>query len=56
MGFTAYMGKGSDTKEKSSWKSMLLLIGAGIVHGMFVSSGPLLIGYLSNEIKEKDKL
>ena len=42
-----------DTKEKSSWKSMLLLIGAGIVHGMFVSGGPLLIGYLSNEIKEK---
>ena len=32
---------------------MLLLIGAGIVHGMFVSGGPLLIGYLSNEIKEK---
>lgn len=51
--YNIYGQRQRDTKEKSSWKSMLLLIGAGIVHGMFVSGGPLLIGYLSNEIKEK---
>lgn len=51
--YSIYGQRQRDTKEKSSWKSMLLLIGAGIVHGMFVSGGPLLIGYLSNEIKEK---
>ncbi|WP_367567333.1 sulfite exporter TauE/SafE family protein [Lacrimispora sp.] len=34
-------------------KSVLLLVGSGIVHGMFVSGGPLLIGYLSGVIKEK---
>lgn len=51
--YSIYGSRQRDTKEKSSWKSMLLLIGAGIVHGMFVSGGPLLIGYLSNEIKEK---
>lgn len=51
--YSIYGQRQRDTKEKTSWKSMLLLIGAGIVHGMFVSGGPLLIGYLSNEIKEK---
>lgn len=34
--------------------SILLLIGAGIIHGMFVCGGPLLTGYLSKRIKEKD--
>lgn len=30
-----------------------LLAGAGIAHGMFVSGGPLLIGYLTKRVKEK---
>lgn len=34
-------------------KSIALLVSSGIVHGMFVSGGPLLIGYLSRVIKEK---
>lgn len=49
-------GKGkkpTQTTEGSTGKSMALLVGAGIVHGMFVSGGPLLIGYLSRTIKEK---
>lgn len=33
--------------------SNVLLILAGIVHGIFVSGGPLLIGYLSKIIKDK---
>ncbi len=51
--YKLYGKKKAQTEEKSSWKSMALLISAGIVHGMFVSGGPLLIGYLSQEIKEK---
>ena len=38
---------------KENLKSLALLVGAGVVHGMFVSGGPLLIGYLSRSIKEK---
>ena len=34
-------------------KSISLLVSSGIVHGMFVSGGPLLIGYLSKAIREK---
>lgn len=37
----------------SGLKSGLLLISSGVVHGMFVSGGPLLIAYLSGVIKEK---
>ncbi len=46
-----------DSKEnagkKDKIKALALLVGSGIVHGMFVSGGPLLIGYLSKAIKEK---
>ncbi len=34
-------------------KSCGLLLGSGVAHGMFVSGGPLLIGYLSKTIKDK---
>lgn len=40
-------------KERSKFTYFLLLISSGIVHGMFVCGGPLLIGYLSQKIKEK---
>lgn len=36
-------------------KNVFYLTGAGIIHGMFVSGGPLLIGYLSGKIKEKNE-
>lgn len=39
--------------KKEDVKSIALLVSSGIVHGMFVSGGPLLIGYLSKAIKEK---
>lgn len=39
--------------KKENIKSIALLISSGVVHGMFVSGGPLLIGYLSRTIKEK---
>lgn len=33
---------------------LLLLVAAGAVHGIFVSGGPLLIGYLTRRVKEKE--
>lgn len=39
------------SKEKKY--AILLLPVAGIVHGIFVSGGPLLIGYLSERLKDK---
>ena len=36
------------------WYSYLALGGAGVVHGMFSSGGPLAIIYTSSSVKEKD--
>ncbi len=48
-------GKAKQKVEVKGEKAgqIVLLVSAGIVHGMFVSGGPLLIGYLSRTIKEK---
>ena len=40
-------------RKKSRGRSAFVLVLAGIAHGMFVSGGPLLIGYLSGVIKDK---
>ena len=42
-------GKGAGTKLLE----LTLLGGAGIAHGIFVSGGPLLIGYLTGRIRDK---
>ncbi len=36
-------------------RNFFLLVAAGVVHGMFVSGGPLLVGYLSKRLGEKDQ-
>ena len=41
-----------ETKEASKLTVLLLPL-AGIVHGIFVSGGPLLIGYLSKRLKDR---
>lgn len=41
------------TSEKESPAAVLLLPLAGVVHGIFVSGGPLLIGYLTRKIHDK---
>ena len=38
-----------------SWYSYLALVGAGLVHGMFSSGGPLAIVYATTAIREKDR-
>lgn len=43
-----------EIEEKPQKGSALLLLGAGIAHGIFVSGGPLLIGYLTKKIKDKE--
>ena len=40
-------------KPENPAASNLLLVSAGIVHGIFVSGGPLLIGYLTKKIQDK---
>ena len=45
--------EGKDGKNKKG--NLLLLVGAGIAHGIFVSGGPLLIGYLTKKITKKEE-
>lgn len=40
-------------EAKASPLHNLLLVLAGLVHGIFVSGGPLLIGYLTSRVKDK---
>ncbi|GLC81381.1 TSUP family transporter [Lacrimispora brassicae] len=41
-------------ETKTSPALYLLLVLAGIVHGIFVSGGPLLIGYMTKRLKDKE--
>lgn len=52
-GFYKLYGKKIENKKNVQRGTVPLLLSAGAVHGMFVCGGPLLIGYLSNKIKEK---
>ena len=36
-------------------KDLAYLISSGLIHGMFVCGGPLLVGYLSGKLKDKDE-
>ena len=51
-------GRKADEEEEPkavSWYSYLALVGAGLVHGMFSSGGPLAIVYATTAIREKDR-
>ena len=48
-----YMHK--DDKVLPSPVSVILLVLAGVVHGMFVCGGPLLVTYASGKIRDKDE-
>lgn len=43
----------AETEKKDSPALNLLLLAAGIAHGIFVSGGPLLISYLTKKVKDK---
>ena len=51
----SYKQKQKNKKQKTSVWSYLVLICAGIVHGMFVCGGPLLVVYASENIKKRDE-
>lgn len=52
-GFIKIYSKSDQQKQMNPIKSLILILSAGIIHGMFLSGGPLLIGYLSKQIEEK---
>lgn len=52
-GYYRLLGTLKGEKTLTPIKSYVLLLSAGIAHAMFVSGGPLLIGYLSKTIKDK---
>lgn len=58
--YTMLREKTSETGGKSPSKAggaleWILLIAAGLVHGMFVCGGPLLIGYLTKRLEKKEE-
>ena len=59
-GFYKLLRKPDDTKPaeekevKSGIGTYALLVLAGIIHGLFVSGGPLLTGYMTKRIKDKN--
>lgn len=50
--YKCFFGTGKAEKPASP-ASILLLPAAGVVHGIFVSGGPLLIGYLTKKVRDK---
>lgn len=47
--------KGAFFRRTKTVREILLLAAAGVVHGMFVCGGPLLIGYLTKRVTDKQK-
>lgn len=41
--------------QKPGVKNYAVLVLAGLIHGLFVSGGPLLVGYLTRQIKSTDR-
>ena len=44
---------GNDKKITSDCSQLMLLVGAGIIHGLFVSGGPLLVAYMTKNVDDK---
>ncbi len=43
-----------EKKQLPSWESDAVLAGAGVIHGIFVSGGPLVVSYLSGRVPDKE--
>ena len=50
-----YRKRKKETNEKTNFLLYLVLIIAGVVHGMFVCGGPLLVVYASERMKGRDE-
>lgn len=44
----------AERKPIPSWESDAVLAGAGVIHGIFVSGGPLVVSYLSGRVPDKE--
>ena len=51
--YKLFIKKSSEPVKQNPVLSYALLIGSGIVHGMFVCGGPLLVSYLTGKLPEK---
>lgn len=43
------------TREPRSWMMTVILLGSGVIHGLFVSGGALLVVYAAARLKDKDE-
>ncbi len=53
--FQKYRDKDKEKKEKTGFWAYIVLVVAGVVHGMFVCGGPLLVVYASQKINGRDE-
>ena len=49
------VGQQDGDNHRRTLKDRILVISAGVVHGMFVCGGPLLIGYLTGRVRKKEE-
>lgn len=45
----------SEDGQRTGLQNYAVLVLAGLIHGLFVSGGPLLVGYLTRQIKSTDR-
>ena len=50
-----YRKKKKETNQKTDILAYIVLVAAGIVHGMFICGGPLLVVYASEKMKGRDE-
>ena len=53
--YNAYLFFRKKERTLNKWLALVLLIAAGLIHGLFVCGGPLLVTYASSKIKDPKK-
>ncbi len=54
LGLTRTEKEETEETQRNGIKNYAVLVLAGIIHGLFVSGGPLLVGYLTRQIRNTD--
>jgi uncharacterized membrane protein YfcA len=54
-GFYLQKKGAASKKDLGKWSAAILLLLAGVVHGLFVIGGPLLVIYATNKLKNKEE-
>lgn len=55
VGLVKSLTKRGEGKKRGPFVSTLLLIASGVVHGLFVCGGPLLVGYMTGRVDDKEE-